>query len=425
MIIFQTAEFLASFIEALLGISINAKTLDGERFKMKDNIIASLIIAFVIWSMHQFGIYSVIVTIVGIMGIVIGSHMIYKTKIFDSVALTVVYLLLVYIIEFFSMALLGVAVNDTQFANKVTSELSHIRVCYLVLDKAFLSIIYFILEKRCLIKMKIPMRKLCVGIILAGVQVYALIKNTYAHIDSNTFFVWFYLLLLVLAVLYLAIQIMSYVQNNDRLVMALKRNVLLANNYKNEIQRYQHEQIFYHDIKHQFLVLKNYLKNRDFDKAQEYAEQLNSAEMKIPKQRTSISVLDILIEYKRKEAEAHKIHMDIIADAIELKLTECEVVALFGNLFDNAIEACSKIQDDSKWIRVVIRRVQEMTFIKISNSNKEQPLLDEYKFVSIKKEKRMHGLGMTSMKIIVEKYEGNMEVDYDSENFTVMISFFN
>ena len=392
---------------------------------MKDNIIASLIIAFVIWSMHQFGIYSVIVTIVGIMGIVIGSHMIYKTKIFDSVALTVVYLLLVYIIEFFSMALLGVAVNDTQFANKVTSELSHIRVCYLVLDKAFLSIIYFILEKRCLIKMKIPMRKLCVGIILAGVQVYALIKNTYAHIDSNTFFVWFYLLLLVLAVLYLAIQIMSYVQNNDRLVMALKRNVLLANNYKNEIQRYQHEQIFYHDIKHQFLVLKNYLKNRDFDKAQEYAEQLNSAEMKIPKQRTRISVLDMLIDYKKKEAEAHKIHMDIIADAIELKLTECEVVALFGNLFDNAIEACSKIQDDSKWIRVVIRRVQEMTFIKISNSNKEQPLLDEYKFVSIKKEKRMHGLGMTSMKMIVEKYEGNIEVDYDSENFTVMISFFN
>ena len=425
MIVFQTAEFLASFIEALLGISINAKTLDGERFKMKDNIIASLIIAFVIWSMHQFGIYSVIVTIVGIMGIVIGSHMIYKTKIFDSVALTVVYLLLVYIIEFFSMALLGVAVNDTQFANKVTSELSHIRVCYLVLDKAFLSIIYFILEKRCLIKMKIPMRKLCVGIILAGVQVYALIKNTYAHIDSNTFFVWFYLLLLVLAVLYLAIQIMSYVQNNDRLVMALKRNVLLANNYKNEIQRYQHEQIFYHDIKHQFLVLKNYLKNRDFDKAQEYAEQLNSAEMKIPKQRTRISVLDMLIDYKKKEAEAHKIHMDIIADAIELKLTECEVVALFGNLFDNAIEACSKIQDDSKWIRVVIRRVQEMTFIKISNSNKEQPLLDEYKFVSIKKEKRMHGLGMTSMKMIVEKYEGNIEVDYDSENFTVMISFFN
>ena len=37
----------------------------------------------------------------------------------------------------------------------------------------------------------------------------------------------------------------------------------------------------------------------------------------------------------------------------------------------------------------------------------------------------MHGLGMTSMKMIVEKYEGNIEVDYDSENFTVMISFFN
>ena len=167
------------------------------------------------------------------------------------------------------------------------------------------------------------------------------------------------------------------------------------------------------------------MKNRDFDEAKEYVEQLNSAEMQSPKQRTRISVLDILIEYKRKEAKAHKIHMDIIADFIELKLTEREIVALFGNLFDNAIEACSKIQDDSKWIRVVIRRVQEMIFIKIANSYIEQPILDENKFVSIKKGKRMHGLGMTSMKMIVEKYEGNIEVDYDSENFTVMISFFN
>lgn len=425
MIIFQTAEYLASFIEALLGISINVKALDGEQFKKKDNIIASFIIAFSIWFMNQFQIFSVTTTIVGIMGIVISSCIIYKTKIIDSFALTAVYLLLVYIIDFLLIALLGLALKDPQFADKVTSEFSYTRVCFLVLDKAFLGVVYLILAKRCLKKIQIPMRKLCVGVILAGALVYALIESTYAYIDSNTFFVWFFFLLLVLAVLYLAIQIMSYVQNNDLLVMAMERNVLLADNYKKEIQQYQHEQIFYHDIKNQFLVIYNYLKNSDFDKAQKHVEQLTSAELQITKQRTRIEVLDTLIEYKKKEAEEHKIHIDIIADFIELKLTEREIVALFGNLFDNAIEACSKMQDDVKWIRVVIRRVQEMTFIKISNSYKEQPILDENKFVSIKKEKRMHGIGMTSMKMIIEKYEGNIDVDYDSENFTVMISFFN
>lgn len=425
MIIFQVIEFLAAFVESLLGISINAKILDGEKYKIKDNIIASFIIAFSIWILNQIWIFSVAVTVIGLIGIVISSCLIYKIKIIDSVALTGVYLLLVYIIDFLSITLFGVIIKDTQFAVAVTAELSYLRMCCLILDKAFLCAVYLFLEKKCLTKIQVPMMKLCVGIILTGVLTSVLIENTYSHIDPDTFLVWLFFLLLVMAVIYLSLQIMSYIQRHDRMAMAMERNVILANNYKKAIKQYKNEQFFYHDLKNQFLVIENYMRNKNYDKAEEYIEKLSSAEMQLPKQRTGIEVLDVLLEYKKREAEGQGIHVDIVAETIGLRLTEQEIIALFGNLFDNAIEASSRVEGNIKWICLAIRKMQEMTFIKISNSYKDSPVLEQDEFISIKSDKRMHGLGMTSMQMIVEKYDGNMELDYDSENFTAVISFFN
>lgn len=424
MIIFQIAEFFAAFVEALLGMSINAKTLNGENYKAKDNIIASFMIAFVIWVLNQIWIFSAVITIIGIMGIAICSRLIYKTKIFDSIALTSVYLLLVYIIDFLSVALFGVMAKDTQFANAVISDMSYARVFYLILDKFLLCVVYLFIEKKCLTKIQISIQKLGVGVLLTGVLVYLLIDNTFNHIDSDTFFIWLILLLFVMAVLYLNIQIMSCIQNNNQIAMAMERNALLANYYKKEIQQYRNEQIFYHDLKNQFLVIKNYIRNKNFDKVEEYIEKLSYAEEQLPKYRTGIDVLDILLEYKKKEAEEQKICVDIHTDPIELKLLEREVVALFGNLLDNAIEACNQIRGDIKWIRVAIRKLHEMTFIKVSNSYEEHPIIEQEKFISTKEDKRMHGLGMTSMRMIVEKYDGNMEINYDIDNFSVVISFF-
>lgn len=424
MIIFQIMEFLATFVEILVGISTNAKILD-ERYKVKDNIIASFIIAFFVWILNQIWIFSVSVTVIGLIGIVISSCLIYKIKLIDSAALTGVYLLIVYIIDFLSITLFGVITKDTQFAVAVTEDLSYLRLYCLIFGKIFLCVVYLFLERKCMTKIRVPMMRLCIGAILTGVLTYILIENTYAHIDSDTFLLWSLFLLLVMAVIYLSIQVMLYIQKSNRMAMAVERNAILADNYKKAIKQYENEQLFYHDLKNQFLVIENYMRNKNFDKAEEYIEKLSFAHMQLPKQRTGIEVLDVLLEYKKREAERQGIHVEIVAEAIRLKLTEQETIALFGNLLDNAIEASSKVQGNIKWIRLAVRKIQEMIFIKISNSYKDSPVLKQDKFLSIKSDKRMHGLGMTSMQMIVEKYDGYMEADYDSENFTVVISFFN
>lgn len=424
MIMIQTIEYLATFVEALLGITINAKTLYGKNLKIQDNIIASFMIAFVVWMMNQLWIFSVLNTLIGIMGIVVGSCLIYKIKMADSIALTAVYLLLVYIVDFLSVALFGVAMQDTQFANAMISKFSYARLGCLVFDKMLLCSAYLILDKKCLSKIQLPLRKLVVGLILTCFFSYIMVKSTFTHINTDTFFMWFLFLLMFLSILYLTMRILSYIQESNRMAMAIERSTLLADTYKKEIQHYRNEQVFYHDLKNQLLVIESYIRNKKYDKAEEYLGKIGIAEMDTPEQRTGIEVLDILLDYKKKEAEKQRIRVDIMTESIRLKLAEHEIVALFGNLFDNAVEACNQVRDDIRWIRIVIRGIQDMTFIKISNSCTGKPILESGRFVSTKRDKRMHGFGMDNMKLIVEKYDGTIEVDYDEESFSVMISFF-
>lgn len=424
MIVFQIAEFLATCVEALLGIAVNAKTLKGTKIEIKRSITAAAVIAFMVWMVNQIQIFSIAASFVGIVGIVTASCIIYKVKIFDSISLTVVYMLLIYVVDFFLIALLGVVMNDRKFAALVVSEFSVIRLQYVILNKVLLIAIYLVLEKKCLVKLKPPVKKIGVGVILTAFFIYNLIKITFNGITFDIFFVWSFFFLFFIAVLYLSIQIMSYIQSSAQMKMEVEKNLLLVNNYKREIQRFRNEQIFYHDLKNHFLVVENYIKSQAYDKAEKYIEELNIVKGQALNRRTGIEALDILLECKMREAEEQKIRVDITADFIELNLTEGEIIALFGNLFDNAIEACSQVQDGPRWIRIAVKKIKEMTFIKFSNCCKKPPLLKHGKFISAKRGDRLHGLGMVSVGTIVEKYEGNMEVHCDNETFTVTVSFF-
>ncbi len=48
-----------------------------------------------------------------------------------------------------------------------------------------------------------------------------------------------------------------------------------------------------------------------------------------------------------------------------------EQMALFGNLLDNAIEACEMLKEEDRWIRLTIRKSHQLLMIKIENSIRE------------------------------------------------------
>ena len=113
-----------------------------------------------------------------------------------------------------------------------------------------------------------------------------------------------------------------------------------------------------------------------------------------------------------------------MAEQIALKLTELEIVAVMSNILDNAIEACQKVEENQKWIQIVIRQVGDISFIKVTNNYYEEPYVENNVFVSQKEEREVHGIGLISVKSIIEKYGGAINIDCENGKFAIIISFF-
>ncbi|NDO18778.1 GHKL domain-containing protein [Lachnospiraceae bacterium MD329] len=94
------------------------------------------------------------------------------------------------------------------------------------------------------------------------------------------------------------------------------------------------------------------------------------------------------------------------------KVQPDDIGVLFGNLFDNAIEASEKTAD--KRIELDVQKQGDRCSILMMNSIDESVLENNKELSTTKEDKEKHGFGVKSIKLIVEKYDGIIQ--YFEEN---------
>ena len=140
---------------------------------------------------------------------------------------------------------------------------------------------------------------------------------------------------------------------------------------------------------------------------------------------TQNKIWDMVLSYKRNEAEQKGIKFVIDSVLVpSFPFDDREGCSLFGNLLDNAIEACEKIDSGEKFINVKIEKQQQLLFLEIANSIKEEPQFQNNKLVTMKSEKSLHGYGLKSVKRIIDKYEGIISYQAKDRAFVVKLTFF-
>ena len=141
---------------------------------------------------------------------------------------------------------------------------------------------------------------------------------------------------------------------------------------------------------------------------------------------TGNRALDTMISMKSMICEAKKISFTCLADGRLLDfLSESDVYSLIGNILDNAIEACEAIQEED-W-RVVSLNIYETNgIVAIDAMNYFYGTLETRNGLPVtnKADKDYHGFGMLSIKKLVEKYDGSMEICVENGVFSLCISFF-
>lgn len=425
MIGFKMIEVLAAFVEAFLGIWINTEVLGDGAEKKKIAVWASGLTC-ICWAMNQYKLFSIKTTIVFVILLVLISCLFYKCRIVDSIVLSICYMVVLYIIDFIAISAFGLIWSEEQIAQFVTSEISIYRICIVILSKFLLVAVFYTIWKKWLRKIELPVRKLWISVVLVILLVFYLGESTFRKIDVDILLAWLFFLGIIVIAVYAAIQYLRYEKEKSQLDLALERSNMQLAVYNQLIKDYQNKQIFYHDLKNQYLVIRNFIRSKEYEQAERYLEALETANsIALCEKRTGIPAVDILIACKIKEAVTYQIQVDIVAELLNTAIPEQELIALLGNSLDNAIEACQNMQHGSKWIRLYARNIQEMTIMKIENSYEKQPIMTKGHLLSFKEDSHIHGFGMKSIKAIVEKNDGKMKMDYADGVFTLVISFFN
>ncbi len=177
----------------------------------------------------------------------------------------------------------------------------------------------------------------------------------------------------------------------------------------------------YHDLKHQINLLKTQVY---VGKSTSYLEKMER-EIRVyeTQNKTGNQILDAVLTNKAMICQNKEIELKFIVDGGALSFMEdMDVSALFGNMLDNAIESAEKQQEKQKrliWLYVT----KEKQFVRIRTENycDEKVRFKNGMPVTTKKDRRLHGYGMKSIKSTVEKYHGSVVAAQENNWFELKI----
>ncbi len=300
----------------------------------------------------------------------------------------------------------------TQFFQRFLTELRLILVL----------VLYFFSRR----KKNTPERKVQKSIliipILSAVLIIYLYEAQIMKESTDLIFGW------IVTVIVVAINIITYI-----LFRKQEQYHIAEGEMKNRLKEYEYQKLHYeqveqhqqeirkirHDMKNQIAGIYGYLETGELEEGKReirsILKQLEKAEQKL---FTANAVVNGILNMKYAEIEAKEIHAKFNVKLPE-KLGICgtDLGILFGNILDNAIEACMSCEKE-KWINLFVIYQNKGVVICCKNSCSEM-VSDLH---TRKADKQNHGLGLLSVKQIAEKYNGDVRWESEKASFTLNIN---
>ncbi|RKI38800.1 ATP-binding protein [bacterium D16-51] len=163
-----------------------------------------------------------------------------------------------------------------------------------------------------------------------------------------------------------------------------------------------------HDFRNHMHVLRIYLENGEVEKCQAYLLQLEKDLEEVDlKVKSGNAMADAILNSKMSLAGTKDIRLDVTARIPEkLPISDTEFSVVFGNLMDNAMEACEKIaRQEERFIRVYIGIYKKQFYISVTNATNQTKRVERY----ITEKGAGHGFGLYRIDKIVKKYQGYLK----------------
>ena len=254
----------------------------------------------------------------------------------------------------------------------------------------------------------------------------AYFQRIYKQLVSEGFVYRWWLFLLggmLLALAGLAYTVMRRERERYRLLQ--QKTEMVEYDYKVMQKENREREILLHDIRKHRMAIRDMAEAGRAKDIVRYLDEMEKAPQKIRnRDLVNHELLNLILNRKIQEAEDLGIGVQYeLSDMSGLLLSQMEVCAFFSNILDNAIEANQALAEGKeRWMKLDCARKGRMLVLSEANPLPEGKL----RFLegipqTTKKEKRKHGLGMQSIRQIVDSYEGEMQIDVGEGIFQLTI----
>ena len=232
---------------------------------------------------------------------------------------------------------------------------------------------------------------------------------------------------LIVSVLFLVSDILLYrtmVRTEQRVQLEVE-NELLEKQLDAQLAHYsdltaQYEQIraMRHDISHHLNTINALLQEGNLKAATEYSEQLLPMQTYISRLgKCQNPVVDAFLYSRVQDAQTRGVPVRAdVSLPVELPVSNTDLIVAFGNLLDNALEACSGIPD----AQITLRAHMDKGYLVIQESNPvcaRQP--------QGKKPRRIpeleRGVGFRVLSGLAAKYDGSFRHTCENDTYTVTL----
>lgn len=202
----------------------------------------------------------------------------------------------------------------------------------------------------------------------------------------------------------LAMQVMQYDGLNQRIALARQGR---------------------HDLRHHILSMETLVNDGDYDGLRSYLKEIGEkyqleGALTYCSNTTVNGVLTFFGEQAKKEGIDYKVNIGIPED---IHVTKTDLSILFGNLMENAVEACSRQRSGDRKILVRGQTAQNTFAFTIDNTYESIPTRDRQgRFRSMKHSGT--GIGTESVKNIVSRYNGVIEFETKGDLFCVSVMMY-
>ena len=186
-------------------------------------------------------------------------------------------------------------------------------------------------------------------------------------------------------------------------------------------EQYRQSERLRHDMKNHIIALSALCRNKEWEKIDSYLKNMESIALEAGGDATGNRAVDALLYQKRKRAEEKGIRWECDVQMPKgCCINEFDLCVLFGNLLDNALEACGRMQGDQcRFLDIQARTVKKCFLLQVKNSmDRMEKCADGF---THKVDSPEHGIGLLNVRDVVNKYDGMVNIEAEKGIFLISI----